>query len=1039
MTDRGPGASFVHLHVHSHFSFLDGVSSPEELVRAAAAAGMGALALTDHANVSGAVRFARAARAAGIKPIQGAEVTTRDGHHLVLLAADEEGYAHLCALLTAAHLANPRGAPRSAWSDLERHREGLFVLSGCRQGQIPSLILRREYEKARAAARRCRDLWGRRFFLELESTLLPGDRFLHRRLQELGRTLDIPLVAAHNVHYARRRDFPTHDLACCLRLNLTLEEVHPGRPLNDENHLADPRTMARRFADCPAALENAAAIAAACRPALPEKVPPPSFPVPDGESPDAFLRELVQQGALRRYGRLTVPIRERLERELAVIAQLGFASYFLIAWDVVCHARAQGIRCSGRGSAGASAVAYCLQLTEVDPIRRQLIFERFLSPERAERPDIDLDFDARRRDEVSAYVYRRYGEDRVAGVAVYSTFQARSAVRAVGQVLGYAPEELDDLAKTLPPMPADGILPALARLPELRRGPWRQERYRRLFAACARVAGLPRFLGTHLGGLIVSPAPVRRFTPLQLAAKGTRIGQFDRDDAEGLGLMKLDLLCLRTLGVLEDAAREITRQDPDFAYDRLPPDDPDSYRLLHRGRTVGIFQLESPAQRTLQGRLKAQNPEDLVASVALIRPGPIKGNMVDPFVARRRGEEPVSYPHPALAPILEKTYGVVLFQEQVIAIATELAGFSPGEADQLRRLMTHARSHREMQELGRTFLRRCAQRGVAEAKAREVFACMEGYAGYGFCEAHAAAFAALSYQSAYLSAHHPAHFFAALLNNQPMGYYSPATLVNEARLRGIEFLPVDINESGETFAVEGNAIRIPLSRVRDLGPSQLTALLEARRAGPFASLADFVRRVRLERDPLENLVLVGAFDSLQPHRLALLHRLPFLLADPDQRTLPLVPAELADLSPEEKLLQEYRVLGFGCQAHYMTLYRKALAAAGYITSRQLCDLPEGHPVKLAGLPIRPHRPPTRSGRTVVFLSLEDETGLADVTIFEGVYQRFGHLLFGPQAGPLLVAGQVHRRGGLASVVAERLEAWPPPKEARTPAPPPGRS
>ncbi|MEW6447407.1 MAG: DNA polymerase III subunit alpha [Bacillota bacterium] len=1021
------GKAFVHLHVHSPFSFLDGASAVTDLVAATAAMEMPALALTDHNNVSAAVRFARAARDAGIKPIQGAEITLAGGYHLTLLARDAKGYANLCRLLTRAHLGSPYGKPCCAWDDLEEHRDGLVVLSGCRRGEIPSLILRRRYAEAGRAARRCLGLWGKGFCLELQDTLLPGNRFLNSRLLELGRTLGIPVVATNNVHYARPEDFPVHDLLTCVRLHIPLEEVHPERPLNGENHLKSPEAMYALFSWCPEALRKTIEIAEICEPVLTDEKRYPEFPVPNGGSPDAFLRELVYKGATERYGRLTPEVRERLDKELGVITRLGYADYFLVVWDIVNYARSKGIRCSGRGSAGASAVAYCLYLTEVDPVARRLAFERFLSLERAEKPDIDIDFDSRYRDEVSRYVYRKYGEERVAAVATYSTYQVRSAVRDLGKVLGYGREEIDALAKSMPFIRADRIVEALELFPELRRGPWRRKRYKRLFEFCARVAGFPRFLGTHLGGLIVSGGPVTDVTPLQLAAKGVRIAQFDRDDVEDLNLVKLDLLSLKTLSVLEDAAAEISAFSPGFSYEKLPLNDPATYRLLNRGRTVGVFQLESPAQRALQTRLNAENIEDIVASVALIRPGPIRGNMVDPFVARRQGREPVTYLHPKLVPILEKTYGVVLFQEQVIAIAAELAGFTPGEADRLRRLMTHARSHREMRSLGEEFIRRAVDRGVDEKTAGEIFACLEGYASYGFCEAHAAAFATTSYWTAYLSTHHPVYFFAALLNHQPMGFYSPATLANEARSRGIRFLLPEINTSGERFAVEDGAIRIPLIRVKGMSRPALAAIIQARSREPFFSLADFYSRTRVGKDVLKNLILCGAFNTLHSNRRELLAWLPEVLVLPSrQKALDFgPPAGLPDFSPVEKYALEYHILGMDVNRHYMSFRRDELRKEGYLAAGQLRGLRGGTWVKVAGLPVRPHRPPTKSGRIVVFLSLEDETGLIDITVFEDIYQRYGHLLFGPAPGPLKVGGILERRGQGISITAKRIEPLNP--------------
>ncbi|SMB97119.1 error-prone DNA polymerase [Thermanaeromonas toyohensis ToBE] len=1016
--------AFAHLHVHSYFSFLDGSASPEELVKKAAELEMPAIALTDHFNVSGAVRFYRAAKEAGIKPILGAEVTLEGGYHLTLLAIGFRGYANLCRLLTRAHLSNPRGNPQCSWADLEEHTQGLIALSGCRRGEIPSLILRRQYARAKEAAQRYKALWGSNFYLELQDTLLPGNKALNQALVKLGEALNIPVVATNNVHYTCRKDFPVHDVLTCVRLGIKLEDVHPERPLNDENYLKSPAEMARIFAFCPQALHNTIRIVEMCQPPLDERQNfSPRFPLPPGQSANAFLRELVYKGAAERYGRITPGVEERLEKELNVISRLGFADYFLITWDIVNYARARGIRCAGRGSAGASAVAYSLGLTEVDPISRHLVFERFMSLERAEKPDIDIDFDSRYRDLIAAYVYKKYGEDHVAAVATYVTYQARSAVRDLGKVFGYSEEEIDSLAKSMPHIPADQIFDALERFPELRCGPWKEEKYRRLFGFCGRIAGFPRHLGTHLGGLVVTGPPVVEISPLQVAAKGIKICQFDRNDVEELGLVKLDLLSLKALSVLEEAAGGISRVNPGFRYEGIPLDDAETYRLLNNAQTVGVFQLESPAQRALQARLKAENIEDVVASLALIRPGPIKGNMVEPFIARRRGLEPISYLHPSLKPILEKTYGVVLFQEQVIAIASEVAGFTPGEADRLRRLMTHARSLREMREIGEEFVRRAVAKGIDEKTARDIFSCLEGYASYGFCEAHAAAFATTAYWTAYLSAHYPAYFFAALLNCQPMGYYSPATLANEARTRGIKFLPVDVNASTDRFTVEGGAaIRIPLSRVKGMRQNTLARILEARRKGPFCSLRDFYVRTQTERDTLENLILCGAFDPLHPNRKALLAWVPEVVsASPIQPALELgPPTGIKDFTAAEKCLLEYEILGMSADAHFMSFFRDKLAKEGYLTADQAKKLPDGRCAKVAGLPVRPHRPPTRSGKIVVFFSLEDETGLLDVTVFEDVYNKYGQFLFGPELGPLKVVGTVQHRRGNTSFIAQEL-------------------
>jgi len=1003
----------VHLHVHSPFSFLDGAGRIECLVRAAAACGLPALALTDHDGVSGAVRFTRACHAAGIRPLLGAEVTEEGGYHLVLLADGPEGYANLCRILTRAHLDHPRGAPRVTQAVLAAHSEHLYALSGCRRGRLPALILRRRYRDACEAALAYRRIFGARFYIELVQDFLPGNLALTRSLRELAAWLKLPVVATNNVHYVAKEDFPVHDLLTCIRFGITLEEAHPARRLNAENYLKPPAVMRALFKDCPEACENTVRLAEACRPALPQGMEvSPRFPVPAGEAPAGLLRRLVEAGARERYGRLTPAIRERLAYELEVITGLGFADYFLIAWDVVRYARARGIRCAGRGSAADSAVAYCLGITEVDPIERHLLFERFLNPARPTRPDIDLDFDARRRDEVAAYMRARYGAERVAGVATYQTFQARSALRDLGKAMGLAMTELEPLIRRMPYVRADAIEAALEQFPELRAATFRDPRYHRLYRFCAAVAGFPRHLGTHLGGLVLAGVPLEQVTPLVQAAKGMAIVPFDKDDVEDLGLFKFDLLSLRALSAVEEAVRIIRKEVPAFDFDRLPLDDAATYAMLHRGKTVGVFQLESPAQRALQLRLRAVGIEDVIASVALIRPGPIKGNMVEPYLDRRHGREPVSYPHPALEPVLKKTYGVLLFQEQVIALAAAVAGFSYGEADRLRRVLGKSRTARELQEIGEAFVSRAAARGVEENVARQVFAWVEGYAGYGFCEAHAAAFGLTAYKTAYLACHYPAAYFAALMNNQPMGYYPPQTLAVVARSRGVAILPPDINRSGAAFTVEGNAIRIPLSRVKGMRRHTLSTILKAREEGPFTSFTDFTTRVRCERDTLVNLVLCGAFDALNPNRRALLARLQAgtqeaTLFDAEEDTWP-------DFSPGVKRQMEYAILGMDVSRHFMAHLRARLQEQGYTDTAALEGLPDGTPVRIAGFPVRPHRPPTRSGRTVVFFTLEDEHGLADVTVFEDCYHRTGWILFACPA-PVEVDGVVSRRAGIGVV------------------------
>ncbi len=1022
---------YVPLHVHSPFSFLDGAASLRDLMERAAHCNCPAIALTDHNNLCGAVAFRREAERWGLKPLLGCEIDLEGGHHLVLLAMDEEGYANLCRLLTRAHLDSPRRQPRLRPEHLQGATEGLLALSGCRKGEIPSRILSGDLRGALEAARRYQSAFPGRFYLELEGCYLPGTRRLNDALWELAKFLRLPAVMTTNVHYAFPSQFPVHDILTCVRTLSRVDDVHPERKINAENYLKSPREMAELAREYPGVLQRTVEVAQRCQP-LPVlgRLLTPHFPLPEGMGAEQMLRQLVYAGAREKYGRVTEKVRRRLERELEIICRLGYQEYFLVVWDLVRFARRKGIRHAGRGSAADSLVAYCLGITEVDALARGLLFERFLSLERAQKPDIDVDFDARYRDEVIRYAREKYGADRVAGVCTYNTFRARSAIRDLGKALGFPPQEIDRLAKRFSYVEADMIEEAVRRLPELRNGGLPLERYELLFELCSQVAGFPRHLGTHLGGIVIGPEPLEGVVPLQMAAKGITVCQFDKDYVEEVGLIKLDLLSLRTLSAVEDAVVAIRERHPQFDYQQIPLDDRETFRMINRGETVGVFQLESPAQRALQVRLGASDLEDIVASVALIRPGPIKGNMVEPFLARRHGRQEPRYLLPELEPILRKTYGVVLFQEQVIEIATTVAGFTPGEADRLRRAMTHHRSPEEMEELGRLFVEKARRRGVPEETAAAVFSHIKGYASYGFCEAHAAAFATTAFKTAYLLRHYPAEFFAALLSNQPMGYYPPRTLCVEAKRRGVRVLGPCVNRSGSRCQVEGRSVRLSLGYVRGVGPRTVQRILSCRPEGGFSSLEEFWRLTGVDGEAVPNLILCGAFDALDPHRRRLLRRWSILRSGGGREGEPWWREEVdgfrgPDFTPWEKICWEQEIVGIPLTDHFMACLRPRLACEGAVTAAEVQRCQPGQRVRVAGLPVRPHRPPTRSGRTVAFFTLEDETGLLEVTVFERNYHRYGHLLFGPQLLPLMVVGRVKKQGSRNFLVAEHLYALVP--------------
>jgi len=839
---------YTELHCHTYYSLLDGASAPAALLDRAVALGMSALAITDHDGLIGAVEFWKAARERGIRPVIGAEVTLAHGSHLTLLAETQAGYANLSRLISVGQLAGTKGTPVLTIDDVAQHTGGLLCLSGCRQGAVAQAVLAGDETRAGRAAGRLTDIFGRdRLWIELQRHWLPEDDRLIGGLLAVAEAVGVGAVATNDVHYAVQEGHRLHDVLTATRHNVALAELGLRQRPNSEFYLKGAAEMAALFAERPDALAATQAIAERCdvsldfsRRRLPAFSPQtPDFPhgIPAGETAFSYLYALAHAGLTVKYRPVTPQALKQLAHELTVIEGAGLADYFLIVWDIVAEARTRGIRCQGRGSAANSLVAYVLGITPVDPLAHHLLFERFLSDRTDTMPDIDLDFERARRDEVIAYVYARYGREHTALVCNVVTYQPRLAARDAARALGFPPTELGRIGAWGEEQRSGGA--------EERRRQGEGETgsggdtemgsnqlpassFQLLADLASQLIGVPRHLSVHVGGMLATAQPLVEVVPLEHATKpGVVVAQWNKDSVEDAGLIKIDLLSLATLGMISEAVALVGARHPSMSEglklkveggstssgQALEPstfnlelstvlDDPAVYRLLAEGDTIGCFQVESRAQSSMLPRLQPRCFEDLIIEVSIVRPGPIQGGMVHPYLRRRQGLEPVTYLHPSLEPALAETLGVIIFQEQVLRVAMALAGFTPGEADLLRRAISRSRSAEALAALRGRFLAGAQANGVESVVAEEVFGQLEGFAAYGFCKSHAASFALIAYQTLWLKAHYPAEFYCALLNHQPLGFYSPEVVVGDARRHGITVLRPDVNASADGCTLE---------------------------------------------------------------------------------------------------------------------------------------------------------------------------------------------------------------------------------------------
>jgi DNA polymerase III subunit alpha len=1079
--------SFVHLHTHSEFSLLDGAArltatpgtGVVTLFDKVSEMGMPAVGLTDHGVMFGALDFYRTARAAGVKPILGVEAYVAPGRrfdrspgedeekyrHLTILARSDTGYRNLLRLVTDAHLEGFWHRPRIDKELLAERAQGLVGFTGCLAGEVCRLLLAGQERKAHDVAATYRDIFGAgSFYVELQDHGLPEQQRVNPLLVKLARDLGLPLVATNDIHYTERDHARAHDVLLCIQ--------QPGKVLADtdrlkfdteEFYVKSPAQMRELFRDHPEACDATLDIAESVEllpdleRALVERRPDmhvPRFEPPEGRTLEEHLRELSYRGAERRYGTLTPEIRDRLEHELEIICSKGFAGYFLIVWDLIGFARRRGIRVGpGRGSAAGSVVSYSLEITDLDPLAYGLIFERFLNPERTEMPDIDMDFDERRRDEVIRYVAERYGagsdDPYVAQIVTFQTIKGKQGIRDAARVLGFPASVGDRLCKMYPPAVLGRehrIEAALKESRELREAYEREPEAREIVDTARQLEGLRREDSVHAAGVVIGDAPLVNYLPLKLS-KDSRddsrriVTQLDMHHVEELGLLKMDFLGLRNLSVIDDTVRMLREGGVDLDVDHLPLDDTAAYEMLRGGDTTGVFQLESPGMRALIRDLAPDRFEDLMALVALYRPGPLNAGMHVEYAERKHGRKPVTYPHADLEPVLESTYGIIVYQEQVMEIAVRMAGYSMGQADLLRKAM--GKKIREVLLPHRqTFVEGCTARGYQRGLAEHIFDLIVPFADYGFNASHACGYAFIAYQTAYLKAHHPVEYMAALLTSVKDDKDKKPFYLNACRLMGIRVLPPDVNVSDLDFTPGDGGIRYGLSAVRNVGAGAVAQIIEARTTkGLFTSFTDFCRKVDhgiLHKKVLESLALAGSFDALGYTRRGLFEAYEKVL-------IPILSDRRADAIGQESLLnaqmgtaleidegvlraeefeknellrQEKQVLGQYVTDHPLLAVREELAALSDLEISEIPSLGDGDVVRVGGIITAAARRYSRKGEPYVIFRLEDLAGGVQVVGFPSVYERAQDLVAPDRI--VVVAGRVDLRGRELQLVASEI-------------------
>jgi len=1063
---------FVHLHVHTDYSLLDGACDVTELLDEASRQKMPAVAITDHGNLFAAANFFNEATKRDVKPIIGCEVYvakgsrhdrgekaavpngaangergemepgTRGSNHLVLLCEDLEGYHNLIKLVSAGYLEGFYYKPRIDYDLLAKHSKGLIALSACLRGPVTECVVEEKYDQARENAYRLRDVFGKgNFFLEIQDQGLEIERGVNRELIRLSKETGIPLIATNDCHYLHHEDAHAQEVLLCIQTGKTMSDAHRMKFATDQFYFKTAEEMAKVFREVPDALSRTVDVAARCNVRI-DHIPNalPEFKVPAGHTPGSYFEEVAREGfaqrlpnleRLAKQGMLRNPLQEyerRLTSEIEMIKKMHYEGYFLIVWDFIHYARAQEVPVGpGRGSAAGSLVSYALRVTDVDPLQYKLLFERFLNPERVSMPDIDIDFCMRRRGELIDYVTRKYGRDNVAQIITFGTMAAKAAIKDVGRAMDIPYGEVDRLAKLVPTTLGIELEDALEQSPQLKAAIEGDEKLGDLMKVALRLEGLARHASTHAAGVVISPQPLTELVPVYKTNRDEITTQYDMTALERIGLLKMDFLGLTTLTVLHDAVRMVKQnRNVKIELDNLALDDEATYKLFARGDTTAIFQFESHGMRDILRRYQPTRIEDLTALNALYRPGPIQGGMIDDFINRKQGKTKVSYELPQLKDILEETYGVILYQEQVMQIANVLASFSLGEADLLRRAMGKKKKE-EMAAQRAKFLDGCAKNSIPEKKGERIFDLMEEFAGYGFNKSHSCAYALLAYQTAFLKTHYPVEFMASLLTSETGNTEKVVKYINEARGMGISILPPDVNESDLYFTPVGDSIRFGLAAIKNVGENTAKAIRESRLGqGEFKSLYDFCERIEprfLNKRVFESLIKSGAMDSLGPREpmLASVDEAVSALQraarskESGQHGLffgggnaePKVHFELRDAAPwseEERLASEYAMLGFYVSGHPLEKYASRLKELGVLSLDEIEGQRNGKEVAVAGLIVgtRPMRS-KRGARWAIF-TLQDMTGVQELLAFPESFARLENLL--KPGVPLLLKAKV---------------------------------